>query len=115
MLQLSGLWESLEALITSSQLVIDRPRGSVHPVYADLIYPVDYGYLAGTLANDGGGIDIYVGSSPPAALCAVAYTVDLIKRDCETKLLYRCTDAEIDQIAAFIQQQQMGFAIIRRV
>ncbi|MCU0499078.1 MAG: inorganic pyrophosphatase [Anaerolineae bacterium] len=113
-LQLSVLWEGLQVLIDTSQLVIDRPRGSAHPIYEALIYPVDYGYLAGTLAHDGGGIDIYVGSNPTVELVAVVYTVDLIKRNCETKLLYRCHEEEIDQIADFIQQQQLGYALIRR-
>lgn len=33
-----------------------------YPCYPDLIYPIDYGYLAGTSAMDGGGIDVWCGT-----------------------------------------------------
>lgn len=38
---------------------MDRPLGSKHPEY-DLIYPVNYGYIEGTIAGDGEEIDAYV-------------------------------------------------------
>ena len=39
---------------------IDRPMGSAHPDYPDLIYPVNYGYVEGILAADGEEQDVYV-------------------------------------------------------
>lgn len=39
---------------------IDRPIGSVHPRYADLIYPVNYGYIQGVLGGDGEELDVYL-------------------------------------------------------
>lgn len=42
------------------QVVIDRPLGSYHPRHADLRYPVNYGYLPGTMSGDGAPIDAYV-------------------------------------------------------
>lgn len=38
-------WKALDELVGSSEIVIDRPRGTVHPKYPDFIYKVDYGYL----------------------------------------------------------------------
>lgn len=38
---------------------IDRPMGSKHPKH-DFHYPVNYGYLPGTIAPDGEEIDAYV-------------------------------------------------------
>ncbi|MGB3368972.1 MAG: inorganic diphosphatase [Acidaminobacteraceae bacterium] len=38
---------------------MDRQLGTKHPRY-DLIYPVNYGYIEGTLAGDGDEIDAYV-------------------------------------------------------
>lgn len=38
---------------------IDRPIGSKHPEY-NLIYPVNYGFLANTVSGDGEEIDCYV-------------------------------------------------------
>ena len=42
------------------QVVIDRPLGTCHPRHADLRYPVNYGYLPGTVSGDGAPVDAYV-------------------------------------------------------
>lgn len=39
---------------------IDRPIGSTHPKHADLIYPVNYGYIPGVLGGDGEELDVYL-------------------------------------------------------
>ena len=41
------------------KVTIDRPMGSRHPEH-DFIYPVNYGYIPGTLAEDSEEIDAYV-------------------------------------------------------
>src|SRR5437868_11117043 len=41
-------------------VVIDRPLGSRHPTEADLWYPVNYGYVPGTLSGDGQEVDAYL-------------------------------------------------------
>ena len=40
-------------------ITIDRPLGSRHPQWG-FIYPVNYGYLPGTMAADGEPLDAYV-------------------------------------------------------
>ena len=89
-----AFWAALDQLMVSSRVVIDRPRGTAHPRYPDMIYPLDYGYLADTTAMDGGGIDVWAGSDPARGLDAVMVTVDLMKRDSEIKLLIGCTEEE---------------------
>ena len=39
---------------------VDRPLGSAHPEYPELIYPVNYGYVPGTRAGDGEEQDAYI-------------------------------------------------------
>ena len=39
---------------------IDRPLGTAHPRYPDLIYSVNYGFVPNTLAPDGAEIDAYI-------------------------------------------------------
>ena len=39
---------------------IDRRIGSHHPEYPDLIYPINYGYVEGVMAEDGEQQDVYV-------------------------------------------------------
>ena len=39
---------------------IDRPLGSAHPKYPEMIYPINYGYVDGVFAGDGAEQDVYV-------------------------------------------------------
>lgn len=41
-------------------VVVDRPMGSAHPEYPDLVYPVNYGYVPGVFAPDGEEQDAYI-------------------------------------------------------
>ena len=96
-----AFWAYLDALLRSATLVIDRPKGSAHPRYPALIYPLDYGFLAGTSGGDGNEVDVWRGSNAAGVLDAVLCTVDLTKRDVEIKLLVGCTTAEKDLICRF--------------
>ena len=88
----ASFWTHLDALIRSSELVIDRPKGFSRPPAPALVYPLDYGYLQGTASSDGEGIDVW-GSLPEGRLDAVVCTVDIQKRDAEMKLVLGCTAA----------------------
>lgn len=96
-----AFWRALDELIQTSELVIDRPAGTQHPRYEDLVYHVDYGYLKDTRSMDGGGIDVWRGTDNGAGLIAVIVTVDLVKRDSEMKLLIDVTGDEISYIENF--------------
>ncbi len=90
-------WKALDELANSSEIVIDRPKGSAHPKYPDFIYRVDYGYLKDTTSMDGGGIDVWVGSDDKkidAIMCIVA----LLKKDSEIKILIGCTEEEKTEV-----------------
>ena len=42
------------------KVIVDRPLGSYHPVYQDMYYPINYGYIKGILAPDGEEQDAYI-------------------------------------------------------
>ena len=86
-------WKALDELVSNSQIVIDRPKGTAHPKYPDVIYRVDYGYLKDTASMDGAGIDGWVGTGG-TQVDAIMCTVDLLKRDSEIKILIGCTEEE---------------------
>lgn len=86
-------WNVLDELVSKSEIVIDRPKGSAHSRFPDFIYRVDYGYLKDTSSMDGAGIDVWVGSGEKT-VDAVMCIVDLMKRDSEIKLLIGCTEEE---------------------
>ena len=45
-------WQKLDTLLLSSSCTIDRPKGSAHYKFTNLIYPVDYGFLSDTFGSD---------------------------------------------------------------
>ena len=87
-------WDMLEELVSNSEIVIDRPKGTVHPKYPDFVYRVDYGYLKNTSSMDGDGIDVWVGSESDKQIDAIMCTVDVMKKDSEIKILIGCTEEE---------------------
>ena len=86
-------WKALDELVDTSEIVIDRPKGTAHPKYSNYIYRVDYGYLKNTSSMDGAEIDVWVGSGDKR-IDAIMCTVDLMKKDSEIKLLIGCTEEE---------------------
>jgi inorganic pyrophosphatase len=106
-------WERLKLLLESSELVIDRPKGSAHPKYPEIIFPLDYGYLKNTSGGDGNEVDVWRGSLKDNRLDAIACTMDLLKRDVEIKLIVGCTEDEIEKIHQFHQNPFMSAMIIR--
>jgi coenzyme F420-0:L-glutamate ligase/coenzyme F420-1:gamma-L-glutamate ligase len=108
-------WGYLDRLVAESRLVVDRPKGSQHPRYPSLIYPLDYGYLEGTTTVDGGGIDLWLGSLPERNLDAVMMTVDLYKRDAVIKLLLGCTDQEKLTLLHFQNDSSMRATLVPRL
>lgn len=100
-----GFWLALDRLVTESELVIDRPKGSRHPKYFH-VYPVDYGYLKDTASMDGGGIDVWRGTNVNQKLDAIICTADLKKKDSEIKLLIGCTDEEKEIIYRFHNENE---------
>jgi inorganic pyrophosphatase len=108
-------WTRLDGLVASHELVIDRPRGTTHPRFPGLVYPLDYGYLKGTSGGDGSEVDVWRGSQTPSHLVAVVCTVDVLKGDVEAKLLLGCTVQEIDTVRRFHNENDyMSGMIIKR-
>jgi inorganic pyrophosphatase len=111
---MSDFWDYLDNLMETCPLVVDRPKNSVHPRFPQLVYPLDYGYLKGTSAGDGSGVDVWVGSQSCTRIDAGVLTIDLVKRDIEFKILYGCSKEEIDTILAFHNDASMRALLVRR-
>ena len=103
-----SFWQSMTQLLHANSLMIDRPRGSTHPRYPQVIYPLNYGYLENTKSSDGGGIDVWVSSlntltdeEKRKTLTGILCTFDTLKRDAEIKLLVECSAEDIQIIRDF--------------
>ncbi|GAB3583096.1 hypothetical protein [Calidifontibacter terrae] len=97
-----SFFEALGTFLIEGEIVIDRAKGTAHPRYPDVIYPIDYGFLAGTSAADGEGIDLFRGSAVGQGLVGVYFTADGSKRDVEAKLLIDCTPQEVHKVGDFL-------------
>ena len=107
-------WNALDELVNTSEIVIDRPKGSAHPRFPDFIYRVDYGYLKNTASMDGAGIDVWVGSGDKK-IDAIMCVVDMMKRDSEIKILIGCTEEEkMEVYKTHNETQYMTGILIRR-
>ncbi len=107
-------WESLDRLVHEHDIVIDRKKGSTHSRYPDIIYPLDYGYLANTTTIDGNGIDIFVGSRSDDRIRGIICTVDSLKNDAEIKIMYNCTESEIAIAVEFLNNEYMSALFVAK-
>lgn len=105
-------WEKLQTLVNENSVKIDRPAGSVHPRYNEIVYPLDYGYLEGTTSGDGAEIDVWVGSENSTEVTGIAVTVDTLKKDSEIKLLLGCNEKDKEKIACIINNAYMNAIFI---
>lgn len=69
---------------TTVAAIIDRPLGTRHPQHGH-IYPINYGYIANTLAPDGQEVDAYI--------LGVFEPLSHFEGDC-IAIIYRLNDAD---------------------
>ena len=111
----NDFWNAVDLIVSSGKIVIDRPKGSVHPRFSNIVYCLDYGYIENTSSMDGGGIDVWKGTLTDNKVNALICTVDLFKKDSEIKLLIGCTDEEINTVYEFHNSTEyMKGILVRR-
>jgi inorganic pyrophosphatase len=72
-----------------------------------MIYPLDYGYLGGTRAADGDGIDVWLGSLPKPQVSGLICSIDLLKKDAEIKILLGCSQKDVQLILDMMNSESM--------
>ena len=70
-------------------VTVDRPIGSRHPDYPDMIYPINYGYVKGIIAPDSEEQDAYVlgVDDPISKFCGRVVAIIHRLDDVENKLV----------------------------
>lgn len=94
-------WEATEALVRAHGITLERRRGTAHPRFPEIVYPLDYGCVPDTVGEDGEPVDIFVGSGPPGLVGAYR-TVDRRRGDTELKLLWGLTADEVYLVHGFL-------------
>lgn len=94
---------------------VDRPMGSAHPDRADMIYPINYGYVDGLMAGDGEEQDVYLLGTDRPLRRFTGEVIGVLHRlnDCEDKWIVsvdgsRPPREEILEAIAFQEQYYMG-------
>ena len=94
-------------------VIVDRPMGACHPVYRDMIYPINYGYIAGVLAPDGEEQDAYIlgVDEPVGEFTGVVIAIIHRLNDVEDKLVVAPSGAEfsLEEILAQTAFQEKYF------
>lgn len=106
-------WDYLEHLIKEYGFEIDRPKGSAHPHYPDRIYHIDYGFIPGTTSSDGQGIDLFHGTADDRKIAGIICTLDDVKKDSEIKVLFECTEEEIQTALRILSFPPMYRILVR--
>ncbi len=92
---------------------IDRPLGSRHPEYPNLIYPLNYGYLPGKFSEfDGEEIDAYVMGVDKKIDNFTGRVIAVVKRKSgneEFKLVVAKKDYSVDEIMRAVEFQERYF------
>lgn len=94
-------------------VTVDRAMGSCHPRHPDMVYPVNYGYVAGVLAPDNDWQDAYIlgVDRPVGQFCGTVAAVIHRRDDAEDKWIVvpEGTSATREQIEAQTYFQERYF------
>ena len=100
-------------------MAVDRPLGSRHPRYPDIVYPINYGYIPGIMAADGDEQDVYLLGVDHPVETYTGLIIAILKRadDVEDKLVMapaerHFSDREILELTYF-QEQYFKTKLIR--
>lgn len=92
-------------------VTVDRPLGSVHPNHSNIVYPINYGYIDGVVAEDGEFQDAYIiGIDEPVESFTGEIIATIIRHnDAENKLVVappgsNFTKEEIIKLTHFQEQ-----------
>lgn len=104
-------WESLDTLVSKSEIEIERKKGTPHPRHPEWIYPFDYGFIKDTSSSDNMEIDVWQVDGSKA-VTGVIVTLDLMKKDSEIKVLLGVENEQFETILNCHQRGDMKAILI---
>ncbi len=105
-------WQKIDTLFLSGDLVIERPKGSSHPLYANMVYPVDYGYLKGLTAADFERVDVFCGSGSRSEVSGIVVCADILKKDLAVKFIVGCSADEENEVLEMLNQTDFQKCVV---
>lgn len=107
-------WQKLDTLFLFSGYTITRQKGEHHPVFQNLKYPLDYGYLNDTKGTYKDGVSVYVGSGNTHLITAVIVAVDILAKELDVKVLVGCEQEEQEAVLRFLNQTEYQKTVLIR-
>lgn len=109
-LRKAQVWSFLGKTVT---ITIDRPIGTAHPKHPNILYPINYGYIAGELAPDNEELDVYILGVDKPLEQVRGQIIAIVHRnnDIEDKLVSAPDGAcfTADEIAALVRFQEQFY------
>ena len=105
-------WQKVDTLFLSGRVNIEKHKGETHPVYSNMIYPVDYGHLNDTVSITEKGLSVYVGSLKPWSVTSLIVAVDILEKSMDVKMLVGCTEEETSNILHFLNQSDFHKTVL---
>lgn len=94
-------WTAWARCIQRKGVCVDRPAQSRHPDYPSIVYPLDYGYIPGTVGADDEPVDVFCGTGS-LGLVGALLTTDFRQEDQEITFLLDCTPTEVYTAHGFV-------------
>lgn len=101
-----NFWHHADTLVKSSQIVIEKEKGSLYSEVPAVEFPLDLGFLD-DMKGEGKGVEVWVGSTRERKVTGAIVTCDA-KGDAVIKLLIGCTEEDGALALAFHQKQDPG-------
>ncbi|MCS7248346.1 MAG: nitroreductase family protein [Anaerolineales bacterium] len=109
-----AFWEALDRLLEEGEVVIDRPRESLHGCFPQVRYPLDCGYLASPQSEAGEEMEVWMGSEPVRQASALFLAVDEHNLELQRSLGIGLSASEIESVVAFYSQIGLNAIPIHR-
>ncbi|MDO4467438.1 MAG: Inorganic pyrophosphatase [Bacillota bacterium] len=99
-------WQKLDTILLSSSIVLDFPKGSHHPIFTALTYPVDFAHLEDSFENNNNKkIHVYKGSDGQKVV-GIVISADVLEKDCFVTVLVGCNEQERHDVLEFMNQME---------
>lgn len=99
-------WQKLDTILLSSSIVIDFPKGTHHPVFTALTYPVDFAHLEDAFENTNSRrLSVYRGSGEHKVV-GIVISADVLEKECFVTVLVGCDEKERHDVLEFMNQME---------
>lgn len=109
-----SFWDSLDRLLEEGEVIVDRPRGSVHGCFPNVRYPIDCGYLALPQSEAGAELDVWKGDGAATQVSAILLAVDEHNLELIRSLAVGLDESRLESVVDFYLHIGLTAVPIRR-